>query len=81
MLSRRLIHLLPGIVRLTPGVGGTALAVKHHIVVGVQDDGDILIPNDQTLTPAGTHIEVSDRPLGILLPGLSLASRPCVYLQ
>ena len=37
------------------------------MVVGVQDDGRILVPNGQTLTPAGTHIEVNDRPLGMVV--------------
>src|SRR5262249_10896695 len=35
--------------------------------VGVQADGRILVPNGQTLTPAGTHIEVNDRPLGMVV--------------
>jgi DNA-binding beta-propeller fold protein YncE len=46
----------------TLGIGTTVLAVRHR-VVGVQDDGSIVVPNGQTLTPAGTHIEVNDRPL------------------
>ncbi len=33
--------------------------------VGVQPDGSILLPNGQTITPAGTQIAVNDRPLGI----------------
>src|SRR5262245_19395402 len=35
--------------------------------VGVQADGSILVPNGQQLTPAGTHIDVNDRPLGMAL--------------
>src|SRR5262245_43272917 len=46
------------------GVGG---AVKSNISVGVQPDGRILIPNGRALTPAGEHIEVNDRPLGMVL--------------
>src|SRR5215467_11277809 len=59
---------------VTLGVGTTVFAVRHH-VVGVQHDGDILIPNGQTLTPAGTHIDVNDRPLGMVVSpdGNSLA--------
>ena len=33
----------------------------------MQPDGRILVPNGQTLTPAGTHIEVNDRPLGMVV--------------
>src|SRR5262249_52691770 len=39
----------------------------HHDVVGVQFDGSIIVPTGQTLTPAGTHIEVNDRPLGMVV--------------
>jgi DNA-binding beta-propeller fold protein YncE len=48
----------------TLGIGTTVLAVRHR-VVGVQDDGSFVVPNGQTLIPAGTHIEVNDRPLGM----------------
>ncbi len=41
-------------------------AVRHFIVVGVQPNGVILIPTGQALTPAGAHIEVNDRPLGMV---------------
>ena len=34
-------------------------------LVGVQPNGSILLPNGQTIVPAGTQIEVNDRPLGI----------------
>ena len=51
---------------VTLGVGTTVFAVRHR-VVGVQHDGDILMPNGQTLTPAGTHIETNDRPLGMVV--------------
>src|SRR5215510_11150639 len=43
------------------------LAVKSNTNVGVQPDGRILIPNGRALTPAGEHIEVNDRPLGMVL--------------
>src|SRR5215467_1713546 len=42
-------------------------AVQHFVVVGVQPDGVIMIPTGQALTPAGAHIEVNDRPLGMVL--------------
>src|SRR5258708_3425936 len=42
-------------------------AVRHFIVVGVQPNGVILVPTGQALTPAGAHIEVNDRPLGMVL--------------
>jgi YVTN family beta-propeller protein len=35
--------------------------------IGRQSDGSYLIPTGQFLTPAGTHIEVNDRPLGMVL--------------
>jgi len=34
-------------------------------VVGRQPDNSVLLPNGQTITPAGTQIHVNDRPLGI----------------
>jgi len=51
---------------LTFGIGATVLAVRTH-QVGRQDDGSILVPNGRTLTPAGTHIDVNDRPLGMVV--------------
>src|SRR5690242_18117876 len=42
----------------------TALYETHRI--GMQRDGSILVPTGQRLTPAGTHVEVSDRPLGMV---------------
>src|SRR5262249_41559358 len=40
-------------------------AVAMIAVVGRQRDGSVLLPNGQTITPAGVQIEVNDRPLGI----------------
>jgi hypothetical protein len=34
-------------------------------LVGVQQNGSILLPNAQTIVPAGSQVEVNDRPLGI----------------
>src|SRR5262249_38159954 len=45
----------------------TGFAFSHHFTVGVQRDGRIVVPNGQLLTPAGTPIEVNDRPLGLVL--------------
>src|SRR5262245_11342920 len=61
-LGRAAITLL-----VTCAIGTTALAVRHRQLVGVQDDGGILVPNGRMLTPAGTHIEVNDRPLGMVV--------------
>jgi len=61
-LGRAAITLL-----VTCGIGTTVMGVRHRQVVGVQDDGSILVPNGRTLTPAGTHIEVADRPLGMVV--------------
>src|SRR6185503_7068239 len=49
------------------GITATGLAFKHRVIVGVQHDGTVLVPNGQTLTPTGTHIEVNDRPLGMVV--------------
>src|SRR5262245_63585640 len=59
MFGRAAITLI-----VTLGIGTTALAVRHRLV-GVQQDSSILVPTGLTLTPAGTHIEVRDRPLGM----------------
>ena len=53
-------------VLLTVGIAGTAFAIRSRFVVGPQPDGRILTPTGHTLTPAGTHVEVSDRPLGMV---------------
>lgn len=45
-----------------------ALAATFYLVVpGKQPDGSVLIPTGQLLTPAGTAVEVQDRPLGMTL--------------
>jgi YVTN family beta-propeller protein len=43
-----------------------ALAVYKTPRIGVQPDGSILVSTGQRLTPAGLHLEVSDRPLGMV---------------
>jgi YVTN family beta-propeller protein len=42
-------------------------AVVSFPRLGRQPDGSFLIPTGQRLTPAGKHIEVNDRPLGMVL--------------
>jgi YVTN family beta-propeller protein len=44
-----------------------AVALGTATWVGLQSDGSVLIPTGQRLTPAGVHIEVNDRPLGMKL--------------
>src|SRR5262249_57289500 len=51
----------------TIGIGTIVYAVRPRQVVGVQANGRILVPNGQTLTPAGTHVNVNDRPLGMVV--------------
>jgi YVTN family beta-propeller protein len=42
-----------------------AAATAIVVLVGRQQSGGILLPNGQTITPAGIQIDVNDRPLGI----------------
>src|SRR5262249_54555261 len=48
-------------------LAAAVVALRNDSTVGVQRDGSIVIPNGRVLTPAGTHIEVNDRPLGMVL--------------
>src|SRR5215510_9391900 len=48
-------------------ISAAGFSFRHRPIVGVQRDGTILVPNGQQLTPAGKHIEVNDRPLGMVL--------------
>ncbi len=50
-------------VLLLPVVG--APAQNTTAVIGKQANGSFLLPNGQTITPAGAQIAVNDRPLGI----------------
>ncbi|HEU5255818.1 MAG TPA: bifunctional YncE family protein/alkaline phosphatase family protein [Vicinamibacterales bacterium] len=53
---------------LIAAAAGTTYALKHlQAHVGPQPDGSFVVPTGQTLTPAGVHVEVSDRPLGMIL--------------
>lgn len=44
-----------------------AAALQSYPRLGRQPDGSYLVPTGQRLTPAGRHIEVDDRPLGMVL--------------
>lgn len=70
--SRRIFVVLP---LLMAGLVVTGMALKNTFSVGIQPGGSILIPTGQAITPAGQHIEVNDRPLGMALSpdGRSLA--------
>src|SRR5262245_32599686 len=69
MMLSRLIgrRSIAALAITTLGVGTTVVAVRNHPVVGAQSDGSYIVPTGQTLTPAGTHIEVNDRPLGMVV--------------
>lgn len=41
--------------------------VFHNRKPGHQSDGSILLPTGQEIRPAGSHLEVSDRPMGMTL--------------
>ncbi len=41
--------------------------VLHVARIGRQSDGAYLLPTGQYITPAGAHVEVNDRPLGMAL--------------
>src|SRR4051794_14536296 len=63
--SRHSIRLLFLAVLLSIAAG--CLGVLRYNTIGKQADGSILIPTGQLLRPAGTHIQVNDRPLGMSL--------------
>jgi len=48
-------------------LAAAGFAFSGRLTIGVQPDGSILAPTGRLLTPAGTHIEVNDRPLGMVL--------------
>ena len=57
--------ILPAFLVLGVASGFAVLSNIRNI--GVQSDGRILIPTGQLLSPAGRHIEVNDRPLGMTI--------------
>jgi len=64
-ISDRRFHLVCTIVALTLIAFGFVAGTIAR--VGRQADGSIIVPTGQRLTPAGTQIEVADRPLGMAL--------------
>jgi YVTN family beta-propeller protein len=52
---------------LVPGLPASVYAARHLVSVGAQPDGSIVVPTGLTLTPAGVHIDVNDRPLGMVV--------------
>jgi YVTN family beta-propeller protein len=66
MRSRTFVRVAITVLIVTLGIGTTVLAVRHQ-QVGVQQNGDIVVPTGLRLTPAGTQIEVNDRPLGMVV--------------
>ena len=67
MSSRHAFRLFVTLFMVIIGITASGYAFRHRPSPGVQEDGRILVPNGQTLTPAGTHIEVNDRPLGMVV--------------
>jgi YVTN family beta-propeller protein len=61
--NRRFTFLVALLVALTIG----AVAAVTFAVVGKQPSGSVILPNGQTITPAGIQLEVNDRPLGIAI--------------
>lgn len=58
--SQTLLTVVPAMLLVS------AFAVRSGVLkIGIQPNGQILIPTGQMLSPAGTHIEVNDRPLGM----------------
>jgi YVTN family beta-propeller protein len=64
MLERRATYVAIG---TAAAVLAGAAALVTYPRLGRQADGSYLVPTGQKLTPAGRHIEVDDRPLGMVL--------------
>ena len=67
MRNRLSLRFLLGWSLVTMVVAGTLFATGRSVTVGVERDGRIIVPTGRALTPAGEHIEVNDRPLGMAL--------------
>jgi YVTN family beta-propeller protein len=52
---------------VSTGVSASVYAARKLLSAGVQPNGSIVVPTGQTLTPAGSHIAVNDRPLGMVV--------------
>ena len=63
--SARSIEMIKRLIALA-AVTGAAVALYHGQLIGVQPDGSILVSTGQRLTPAGVHLEIGDRPLGMV---------------
>src|ERR1700732_3625326 len=48
-------------------IASAGLGVVRYNTIGKQSDGSIVIPTGQLLRPAGVHVQVNDRPLGMSL--------------
>jgi YVTN family beta-propeller protein len=57
----------------------TALAGVDQVFVGLQSNGSYIIPTGQTITPAGSHLAVGERPLAMAISpdGSQLALITC----
>jgi len=66
LLARRSARLLFITSSLVVVAGCLGVVVRYN-TIGKQPDGSIVIPTGQLLRPAGTHIQVNDRPLGMSL--------------
>ena len=67
MCNRLSLRFLLGWPLVTMVVAGTLFATARSVTVGVEPDGRVIVPTGRALTPAGDHIEVNDRPLGMAL--------------
>jgi YVTN family beta-propeller protein len=66
-MRNRSTRVLSWSLLFTIAMVGTGFAVmKRDFLVGRQPDGSIIVPNGRVLTPAGVHIDVADRPLGMV---------------
>jgi YVTN family beta-propeller protein len=61
---RFLLSVIVLVIVVAAGIAATSMGL---LSIGVQHDGSIIVPNGRALTPAGDHIEVNDRPLGMVL--------------
>src|SRR5690349_2114813 len=57
----------PIVLAAALGLSVAGFGLLKVMKIGRQPDGSYLIPTGQFLTPAGKHVEVNDRPLGMVL--------------
>ncbi len=57
----------PYILAAIAGITAAGFGLLKVVKIGRQPDGSYLVPTGQFLTPAGKHVEVNDRPLGLVL--------------